>query len=130
MGAALSSEPFTLAHVQRPSSGCCASSAGFTCIVRLQVWQSHRLLNDGIASGEVQPLPWTVYSRDKAQDAFRFLAGGLALLSSLFLMIQHVCYKELSATSHLKAHLGVHVLQPQGFAVSAISNQSMHVELS
>ena len=41
-----------------------------------QVWEAHKHLNEGIASGEVQPLPWTVYSRDKAQDAFRFLAGG------------------------------------------------------
>ena len=42
----------------------------------VQVWEAHKHLNEGIASGEVQPLPWTVYSRDKAQDAFRFLAGG------------------------------------------------------
>ncbi len=42
-----------------------------------QVWEAHKNLNDGIASGEVQPLPWTVYSRDRAQEAFRFLAGGV-----------------------------------------------------
>ena len=45
-------------------------------MVPWQVWEAHKHLNEGIASGEVQPLPWTVYSRDKAQDAFRFLAGG------------------------------------------------------
>ena len=42
----------------------------------MQVWEAHKHLNEGIASGEVHPLPWTVYSRDKAQEAFRFLAGG------------------------------------------------------
>ena len=42
----------------------------------MQVWEAHRHLNEGIESGEVKPLPWTVYSRDRAQDAFRFLAGG------------------------------------------------------
>ena len=47
-----------------------------TFLVVWQVWEAHKHLNEGIASGEVQPLPWTVYSRDKAQDAFRFLAGG------------------------------------------------------
>ena len=41
-----------------------------------QVWEAHRHLNEGIESGEVKPLPWTVFSRDKAQDAFRYLAGG------------------------------------------------------
>lgn len=33
-------------------------------------------MNEGIANGEVQPLPWTVFSRSKPQDAFRYLAGG------------------------------------------------------
>jgi hypothetical protein len=33
-------------------------------------------MNEGIASGEVQPLPWTAFARSKAQDAFRYLAGG------------------------------------------------------
>ena len=45
--------------------------------LRLQVWEAHKHLNEGIASGEVHPLPWTVYSRDRAQEAFRFLAGGV-----------------------------------------------------
>ena len=42
------------------------------------MWEAHKHLNEGIESGEVQPLPWTVFSRDKAQDAFRYLAGGTA----------------------------------------------------
>lgn len=46
-------------------------------VIYMQVWNAHKHLMDGIASGEVQPLPWTVFSRDKAQDAFRFLAGGM-----------------------------------------------------
>ena len=49
-----------------------------------QVWEAHKHLNEGIASGEVQPLPWTVFSRDKAQDAFRFLAGGVSCNSLSF----------------------------------------------
>lgn len=49
-----------------------------------QVWEAHKHLNEGIASGEVQPLPWTVYSRDKAQDAFRFLAGGACSVAFYF----------------------------------------------
>jgi hypothetical protein len=50
----------------------------------VQVWEAHKHLNEGIASGEVQPLPWTVYSRDKAQDAFRFLAGGACSFAFYF----------------------------------------------
>lgn len=42
----------------------------------MQVWDAHKHLSRGMESGEVQPLPWTVYSRDHAQEAFRFLAGG------------------------------------------------------
>lgn len=40
------------------------------------MWDAHKHLSRGMESGEVQPLPWTVYSRDHAQEAFRFLAGG------------------------------------------------------
>lgn len=42
----------------------------------MKVWDAHKHLSQGMQSGEVQPLPWTVYSRDHAQEAFRFLAGG------------------------------------------------------
>lgn len=42
----------------------------------VQVWDAHKHLVQGMESGEVQPLPWTVFSRDHAQEAFRFLAGG------------------------------------------------------
>jgi hypothetical protein len=45
-------------------------------LLDMQVWDAHKHLSRGMESGEVQPLPWTVYSRDHAQDAFRFLAGG------------------------------------------------------
>ncbi|CAK0731645.1 hypothetical protein CVIRNUC_000023 [Coccomyxa viridis] len=37
----------------------------------------HALLKEGIASGEVQPLPWTVFARSKAEEAFRYLAQGV-----------------------------------------------------
>ncbi len=43
---------------------------------RAQVWDMHALLKQGMDSGEVAPLPWTVYGRDQCQDAFRFLASG------------------------------------------------------
>ena len=36
----------------------------------------HALLKAGMDSGEVAPLPWTVYGRGQCQDAFRFLASG------------------------------------------------------
>ena len=36
----------------------------------------HALLKAGMDSGEVAPLPWTVYGREQCQDAFRFLASG------------------------------------------------------
>ena len=116
-----------LAQVQRPPSGCCASPVGSISVVWLQVWQSHRLLNEGIASGEVQPLPWTVYSRDKAQDAFRFLAGGGRLLfcfSCCSIAVARSC-QPAPKSSHTLAS----VLQLHGIAVSAVSSQSMHVGL-
>ena len=46
----------------------------------LQVARLHVLLKEGIASGEVQPLPWTVFARGKAEDAFRYLASGARLI--------------------------------------------------
>lgn len=43
-----------------------------------QLWDMHALLKQGMESGEVAPLPWTVYARERCQDAFRFLASGAA----------------------------------------------------
>ena len=42
----------------------------------MQVWDLHKLLAEGMASGEVQPLPHTFYARDHMQDALRYLASG------------------------------------------------------
>ena len=42
----------------------------------VQVWEMHALLAEGVRSGEVEPLPWTVFSAAKVQDAFRYLASG------------------------------------------------------
>ena len=41
-----------------------------------QVWEMHKLLAEGIRTGEVAPLPSTVFARSKMQDAFRYLASG------------------------------------------------------
>jgi hypothetical protein len=48
----------------------------------LQAWEVHRLLTEGIASGEVVPLPLNKFSRQEAGNAFRFMAAGQ--LVSLF----------------------------------------------
>jgi hypothetical protein len=44
-----------------------------------QAWEVNRLLAEGVASGEVVPLPLNVFQRERAADAFRFLAAGLHL---------------------------------------------------
>ena len=41
----------------------------FACF---QLW---RLINDGIKSGVVQPLPTHVYEKEEAESAFRFMAN-------------------------------------------------------
>jgi hypothetical protein len=38
----------------------------------------HRLLTEGIASGEVVPLPFNTFDRVEVSDAFRFMAAGMA----------------------------------------------------
>ena len=47
----------------------------------------HTLLAEGMRSGEVAPLPWTVYARSKMQDAFRYLASGAKTSQSPVLKI-------------------------------------------
>lgn len=44
----------------------------------LQTLEVHRLLEEGIRSGEVAPLPVTVFDRANVSDAFRFMAAGAA----------------------------------------------------
>ena len=46
-------------------------------VLWLQMAQLHAMLGEGITSGEVQPLPWTVFARSRAEDAFRYLASGM-----------------------------------------------------
>lgn len=36
----------------------------------------HKLLQEGVASGEVQPLPLTVFTHAQSEDAFRYMAKG------------------------------------------------------
>lgn len=45
----------------------------------MQVWELHALLAEGVRSGEVVPLPWTIFGRSEMQGAFRYLASGAAL---------------------------------------------------
>jgi len=44
--------------------------------VRRQAAEVHALLEAGLASGEVQPLPVTVFPAARAADALRHLAAG------------------------------------------------------
>lgn len=41
-----------------------------------QVAELHRLVSEGIASGEVTPLPFTAFSGARVQDAFEYLVPG------------------------------------------------------
>ena len=53
----------------------------------------HALLAEGMQSGEVEPLPWTVFSAGKVQDAFRYLASGAPRASPLIAALNplHSC---------------------------------------
>ena len=41
-----------------------------------QIKELHLLMTEGINSGEVQPLPATVYAASVAEDAFRYMSKG------------------------------------------------------
>lgn len=43
----------------------------------MQMAELSDLLKEGIASGEVQPLPFKVYGSDDVPAAFRFMASGV-----------------------------------------------------
>ena len=42
----------------------------------LQLPELNALVAAGLKSGEVRPLPITVFKRDEIEEAFRYLAGG------------------------------------------------------
>lgn len=45
----------------------------------------HELLQKGILSGEVRPLPLTIFASEKAEDAFRYMAtGGKLFLKCMY----------------------------------------------
>lgn len=46
----------------------------------VQTLEIHRLLEEGIRSGEVVPLPLNVFDRADVSSAFRFMAAGAAFL--------------------------------------------------
>ena len=52
------------------------SLQGPQVITGMQLAALNQLVTDGIASGEVKPLPVTVYSRTETEEAFRYLASG------------------------------------------------------
>ena len=45
----------------------------------LQLEALNQLVTDGLASGEVLPLPVTVFNRGEIEEAFRYLASGHSL---------------------------------------------------
>ena len=44
--------------------------------VHLQLSTLTQLVANGIANGEVKPLPITIFPRNKMEEAFRYLAAG------------------------------------------------------
>ena len=52
-------------------------------ITAVQLAELNALVAAGLASGEVKPLPVTVYPRTEVEEAFRYLAsGGCSLATS------------------------------------------------
>ncbi len=48
-----------------------------------QAWEVNALLTEGLASGEVVPLPLNIFQQDAAADAFRFMGAGAHCIHSL-----------------------------------------------
>ena len=71
----------------------------------------HALLAEGMRSGEVEPLPWTVYARGKMQDAFRYLASGAAPHSTWLLHLHslrmHCCASCHARDACMSCHMSV-----------------------
>ena len=53
-----------------------ANFRSFKLFCILQLAELNQLVADGIASGEVKPLPVTVFPRTEIEEAFRYMASG------------------------------------------------------
>ena len=53
-----------------------------TDLLALQLAELNALVTEGIKTGEVKPLPITVYSRAETEEAFRYMAAGTPLNTS------------------------------------------------
>lgn len=53
-----------------------------------------RLVQDGIKSGIVQPLSYTAFSSEKAEEAFRFMSAGKHIGKVTFCSVRRECRKE------------------------------------
>lgn len=57
-------------------------------------------MQEGIQTGEVKPLPVTIFTRAKAEDAFRFMATGQWLLDLPTIQIIYQALTILLYTPH------------------------------
>ena len=76
--------------VHSPAAGtpqCCSSPAALKKN-GVQIVALHKLMGEGILSGEVRPLPLTIFTHARAEEAFRFLATGVP---PLLMASQHRC---------------------------------------
>uniref|UniRef100_A0A7E4UMS9 Fatty acid synthase n=1 Tax=Panagrellus redivivus TaxID=6233 RepID=A0A7E4UMS9_PANRE len=70
-----------------------------------------RLLEDGIKSGVVQPVHATIFARDKAEDAFRFMSSGKHIGKILI---------------QVREEEGLHVVPPTPVKVNAVCRTLCH----
>ena len=55
---------------------CLAMGACTHLYSRLQLAELNALVTEGLKSGEVRPLPVTIFPRTEVEEAFRFMSGG------------------------------------------------------
>lgn len=88
----------------------------------LQVEALHQLLQEGLLSGEVRPLPLTTFSHAQAEEAFRYMAKGILSMLPYFnhlappfppsdLISLHIIFWCLSNEPSTKTALQVYILE-------------------
>ena len=72
-----------LAETPVPATTCHVLKRKVACMLHLywlraglQVKEMRELLLEGIVTGEVQPLPYTTFTRGQLQEAFRYMSKG------------------------------------------------------